>query len=172
MIRRWLRGTAALALLALPLLGCEPKKMIVAVEGFGPELEGLWLWRLSEELLGRRQDLESMTREAKRHVVEHVLPAELHRLLRLVGRALPSVDQGAAQGALEALLVGMDRYRVYVRPDEPVQPADAAALRHAAARGLAWIRTRIQGIMSRLLYQLSYGPMRYGNTGLTAASTS
>lgn len=48
MTRRWLRGTAALALLALPLLGCEPKKMIVAVEGFGPELEGLWLWRLSE----------------------------------------------------------------------------------------------------------------------------
>lgn len=49
-MHRWLRPSmAALLLLALPLLGCEPKKLVVAVEGFGPELEGLWLWRLSEE---------------------------------------------------------------------------------------------------------------------------
>ena len=84
-----------------------------------------------------------MTCEAKRHVVERVLPAETDRLLRLVGQALPSVDQGAAQRALEALLVGMDRYRVYVRPDEPVETADAEALRSAAAHGLGDARNSV-----------------------------
>ncbi|MDV3220818.1 malto-oligosyltrehalose synthase [Intrasporangium sp.] len=73
---------------------------------------------LSEELLGQRQDLEAMTGAAKVHIVERVLAAEVDRLLRLIGRALPHLDLVQARRALVALLVGMDRYRVYVRPDE------------------------------------------------------
>ena len=49
MSRRLSGGLAVLALLALPLLGCEPRKMVVAVDDFGPEVEGLWLWRLAED---------------------------------------------------------------------------------------------------------------------------
>lgn len=90
---------------------------------------------LSEELLGQRQDLEAMTGEAKRHVVERVLGAEVDRLMRLVGQALPETDLAEARRALVALLVGMDRYRVYVRPGEPVDPEDVAVLESAAVRG-------------------------------------
>ena len=112
---------------------------------------------LSEELLGEPQDLASMTRAAKRHVVERVLPAEIHRLLRLVGRALPWVDQGAAQRVLEALLIGMDRYRVYVRPDEPVQPDDAEALRSAAARGLGDAQNSVDRDVLTVVIDLALG---------------
>ncbi|HET8594181.1 MAG TPA: malto-oligosyltrehalose synthase, partial [Intrasporangium sp.] len=95
------------------------------------------LARLATGLLGEEQDLAAMTVAAKRYVIEHVLGAEMARLLRLVGRALPDLPQPPARAALEGLLVAMDRYRVYVRPGEPVSNAAVAELEAVAERALA-----------------------------------
>ena len=58
-----------------------------------------------------------------------MLATEVSRLMRLVARARPDLDLGAAaREVIEAMLVGMDRYRVYVRPGVPAEPADAAEL--------------------------------------------
>ncbi len=91
---------------------------------------------LSVELLGEPQDLAAMTVAAKRYVVEQVLGAEVERLLRLVARARPDLDRQAARTALEALLVAMDRYRVYVRPGVPASDRAVQELRAAADRAL------------------------------------
>ena len=49
-MRRSLRTCiATLALLSIPLLGCEWKKVIVEVQDFGPDVAGVWIWRLSSE---------------------------------------------------------------------------------------------------------------------------
>lgn len=95
------------------------------------------LSRVAEQLLGETQDLAAMTVAAKRHVIEHVLGAEMARLLRLVGRALPQLPAAGTRAALEALLVAMDRYRIYVRPPEPAGEAAVARLREVADRALA-----------------------------------
>jgi (1->4)-alpha-D-glucan 1-alpha-D-glucosylmutase len=93
------------------------------------------LEELSTELLGGRQDLEAIITESKRWVVQVMLAAEVSRLLRLVARARPDLDERAARQVLEAMLVGMDRYRVYVRPGTPASVADAAELAMTVARG-------------------------------------
>ncbi|GAA6527218.1 malto-oligosyltrehalose synthase [Intrasporangium sp. DVR] len=90
---------------------------------------------LADQLLGEHQDLEEMSLAAKRHVVAHVLGAEVERLLRLVARALPGTDLHEARRVVVGLLVGMDRYRIYINPDGPVQSSLAASLESAAARG-------------------------------------
>ncbi len=90
---------------------------------------------LSTELLGERQDLEAIVTESKRWVVTVMLATEVSRLLRLVARARPDLDPGAAREVVEAMLVGMDRYRVYVRPGVPAEAADAAELEATVARG-------------------------------------
>ncbi|MDN5795279.1 MAG: malto-oligosyltrehalose synthase [Intrasporangium sp.] len=95
------------------------------------------LARLASELLGEPQDLAAMIVAAKRHVVEHVLGAEMGRLLRLVAMTRPDLPQAAARAALGALLVAMDRYRIYVRPGEPVGEPTLRALRAVADRALA-----------------------------------
>ncbi|MDC5696589.1 malto-oligosyltrehalose synthase [Intrasporangium calvum] len=92
---------------------------------------------LAAELLGERQDLGVMSLSAKRHVVASVLAAEVERLLRVLLRALPHADAARARSAVEALLVGMDRYRVYVRAGEPAEAAGAEVLEAAARRGAA-----------------------------------
>ncbi|RIL06869.1 MAG: hypothetical protein DCC71_05225 [Proteobacteria bacterium] len=41
---------AALTLLAVPLTGCETKRVVLELASFGTEsVEGIWLWRLSEQ---------------------------------------------------------------------------------------------------------------------------
>ena len=90
---------------------------------------------LSTELLGERQDLEAIVTESKRWVVQVMLATEVSRLLRLVARARPDLDADAARRVIEALLVGMDRYRVYLRPGTPPEAHDAAELRSAVSRG-------------------------------------
>jgi (1->4)-alpha-D-glucan 1-alpha-D-glucosylmutase len=92
------------------------------------------LTRLSEELLGEHQDLDAMLHDAKLHVIVHVLAPEVERLLRLVARALPELDLGEARRTLRALLAGMDRYRVYVRPGEPAPPEAVAAMTELVRR--------------------------------------
>ncbi|HET8987389.1 MAG TPA: malto-oligosyltrehalose synthase [Humibacillus sp.] len=90
---------------------------------------------LSAELLGERQDLAAIITESKRWVVQVMLATEVSRLMRLVARARPDLDADAAREVIEAMLVGMDRYRVYIRPGVPAEPADAAELESTAARG-------------------------------------
>ena len=96
--------------------------LFVDPDGAGP------LDDLSAELLGERQDLEAIITESKRWVVQVMLATEVSRLMRLVARARPDLDLDAARAVIEAMLVGMDRYRVYVRPGVPAEPADAAEL--------------------------------------------
>jgi (1->4)-alpha-D-glucan 1-alpha-D-glucosylmutase len=98
---------------------------LLRVGGLFVDPDGLGdLTRLSEQLLGERQDLDAMLHHAKLHVIAHVLTPELERLMRLVARSLPELDLAEARPALVALLAGMDRYRIYVRPGEPA-PAEA-----------------------------------------------
>jgi (1->4)-alpha-D-glucan 1-alpha-D-glucosylmutase len=92
------------------------------------------LTALSEELLGERQDLETMVTEAKAYVVDNVLEAEVNRLLRLVAATRPELDHDAALRGIEALLVAMDRYRAYLRPGEPADAEQVAVVQQAAER--------------------------------------
>lgn len=86
------------------------------------------LTRLSEESLGEHQELDVMLHEAKLQVLAEVLTPEVDRLVRLVGRVLPHVDLTEARRALVALLAGLDRYRIYVRPGQPPVPEAVAAM--------------------------------------------
>ena len=90
---------------------------------------------LATELLGERQDLRDIVTQSKRWVVQVMLATEVSRLMRLVARARPDLEEAAARAVLEAMLVGMDRYRVYVRPGAPAGSEDAAELLAAASRG-------------------------------------
>jgi (1->4)-alpha-D-glucan 1-alpha-D-glucosylmutase len=103
--------------------------LFVDPDGAGP------LDDLSTELLGERQDLEAIVTESKRWVVTVMLATEVSRLLRLVARARPDLDLDAAREVIEAMLVGMDRYRVYLRPGVPAEAADAAELEATVTRG-------------------------------------
>ncbi|EWT01004.1 maltooligosyl trehalose synthase, partial [Intrasporangium oryzae NRRL B-24470] len=93
------------------------------------------LTALADEVVGEHQDLGALVADAKRYVVEHVLVAEVERLMRVLVQALPDVDPGAARRVIEALLVGMDRYRIYVRPGRERSGLEAVALEEAALRG-------------------------------------
>lgn len=90
---------------------------------------------LSTEVLGTTQDLDEIVTESKRWVVQVMLATEVSRLLRLVARARPDLDPDAVRPVLEAMLVGMERYRVYLRPGTPAGVDDAEELRAAAQRG-------------------------------------
>ena len=93
------------------------------------------LAELSERLLGEHQDLEAIVTESKRWVVQVMLATEVSRLLRLVARARPDLDRAAARRVIEMALVGMDRYRIYRRPDTEPSGRDAVELESAVARG-------------------------------------
>ncbi|MEO7449084.1 MAG: malto-oligosyltrehalose synthase [Humibacillus sp.] len=93
------------------------------------------LTALSDELLGEHQDLEAIVTESKRWVVQVMLASEVSRLLRLVARARPDLDVVAAREVIESLLVGMERYRIYVRPGHPTTEAEGAELEDALRRG-------------------------------------
>jgi (1->4)-alpha-D-glucan 1-alpha-D-glucosylmutase len=64
-----------------------------------------------------------------------MLETEVNRLMRLVARARPDLDEAAAREVLEAMLVGMDRYRIYVRPGHPRQGLEAEPLELAVREG-------------------------------------
>jgi (1->4)-alpha-D-glucan 1-alpha-D-glucosylmutase len=52
-----------------------------------------------------------------------------------VARARPDLDETAAREVLEAMLVGMDRYRVYLRPGDHATADDSRELRSAVSHG-------------------------------------
>lgn len=111
---------------------------------------------LSTELLGERQDLEAIVTESKRWVVQVMLATEVSRLMRLVARARPDLDEAAAREVLEAMLVGMDRYRVYVRPGQPRQglqaePLELAVVEGAGARYDSLDRACVEGLVDLAL---------------------
>ena len=93
--------------------------------------------RLWADVAPDRAVLADVVGEAKRLVVDDVQAAEVDRLMRLVRRILPDLDQAAARRALEALLVAMDRYRAYVVPGRTVQPEQVAVIEGAADRARA-----------------------------------
>ncbi|NUR15165.1 MAG: malto-oligosyltrehalose synthase [Dermatophilaceae bacterium] len=93
------------------------------------------LTRLSDELVGERQDLDAIVAESKRWVVSVMLATEVSRLVRLVARARPDLDEGETRRVLETMLVGMDRYRIYRRPGTEPTEADVEDLKEAVVRG-------------------------------------
>lgn len=93
------------------------------------------LTRLSDELLGESQDLDAIVAESKRWVVSVMLATEVSRLVRLVERARPDLDEAEVRRALETMLVGMDRYRIYRRPGTEPTAADVGELEAAVVRG-------------------------------------
>ncbi len=95
--------------------------------------------RLWAEAAPDRVELDDVVGQAKRLVVDDVQAAEVDRLMRLVRRILPDVDQAAARRSLEALLVAMDRYRAYVVPGRSVEPEQVAVIEGAADRARARI---------------------------------
>jgi (1->4)-alpha-D-glucan 1-alpha-D-glucosylmutase len=93
--------------------------------------------RLWAQAAPDRGALDDVVIEAKRLVVDDVQAAEVDRLMRLVRRILPDLDQASARRALEALLVAMDRYRAYVVPGRAADPEQAAVIEAAAGRARA-----------------------------------
>ncbi len=112
---------------------------------------------LSEELLGERQDLGAMSADAKVHIVREVLGAEVNRIVRVIARALPDTDLDDARSVVEALLVGMDRYRIYVRPGEARAGLEAAELVEAFDRGRGATGARVDGALAERLVDLAVG---------------
>jgi (1->4)-alpha-D-glucan 1-alpha-D-glucosylmutase len=94
---------------------------------------------LLDELVGEHQDLDAMVRTAKEQVVASVQAAEVNRLMRLVARVLPGEDQAGLRRALGALLVAMDRYRAYLTPGRPADPAQLEVLAEAEARAASLV---------------------------------
>ena len=99
-----------------------------------PSVGAAVLDRLWAQAAPERGSLDDVVAEAKRLVVDDVQAAEVDRLMRLVRRILPDLDQSSARRALEALLVAMDRYRAYVVPGRAVDPEQAAVIEAAAGR--------------------------------------
>jgi (1->4)-alpha-D-glucan 1-alpha-D-glucosylmutase len=90
---------------------------------------------LSERLLGERQDLDAIVAESKRWVVSVMLATEVSRLVRLVARARPDLEEEEVRRVLETMLVGMNRYRIYRRPGTQPGGHDATELEAAVTRG-------------------------------------
>jgi len=85
---------------------------------------------------------EELAREGRRWALDELFPGELRRVAARLG---PGVRAGAAGwdltgedlvAGVRALTCGLDRYRTYLRPGSPADPADRAALEDAAARAL------------------------------------
>lgn len=82
-------------------------------------------------------DLASVIRRSKRDVVAGVLEAEVGRLVRLLRWILPGADSQALTRVLAALLVSMDRYRIYVPRTGGPDDAARALLESLAVRARA-----------------------------------
>jgi (1->4)-alpha-D-glucan 1-alpha-D-glucosylmutase len=102
-----------------------------------PSVGAAVLDRLWAQAAPDRCALDDVVIEAKRLVVDDVQAAEVDRLMRLVRRILPDLDQSSARRSLEALLVAMDRYRAYVVPGRAADPEQAAVIEAAAGRARA-----------------------------------
>ena len=105
----------------------------VLTDGSGaPDLDRLWAERSHDTPHGLA--LEETVTASKRLVVDDVQAAEVDRLMRLVARIVPGEDQAALRRALEALLVGMDRYRAYIVPGKAGDGTAGAVIEGARER--------------------------------------
>jgi (1->4)-alpha-D-glucan 1-alpha-D-glucosylmutase len=93
---------------------------------------------LLTELTGDSADFTAQVDEAKRHVVEQSLYAEVQRLVDLVADitaddiALRDFSRRQLHDAIAELLVAFDRYRAYVVPGEQAPPESVEVVEHAA----------------------------------------
>ena len=98
---------------------------------------------LYEALTGESGDYGSVVSAAKKHVVEHVLAAEVNRLderLTSTAWADPRTRDLTRRGireALVAVLSSFEVYRAYVRPGEPVPEVSRQIVRAACERARA-----------------------------------
>lgn len=124
---------------------------------------------LLTELVGEPQDLSVMVDAAKRQVVEQVQAAEVNRLMRLLARVVPDEDPSALRRALEALLVAMDRYRAYLTPGGPADPAQLQVLAQAEARAAAYLDEADLDALALVGQLVAGGPFPQAQQGSEAA---
>ncbi|MGC3953675.1 MAG: malto-oligosyltrehalose synthase [Propionicimonas sp.] len=96
------------------------------------------------------QTWDQVADRAKRFVAEGSLAIDVDRLIRLVGRLEPGLPAEDVRHCLTEFLVGMDRYRAYVRPGQPIGDEDAAVLATAAARAEGNLPERLRPVLARL----------------------
>ena len=94
--------------------------------------------------------------EAKRFIADGSLAIDVDRLIRLVGRLDPGLPVEDVRLCLTEFLAGMDRYRAYVRPGQPIGDEDAAVLASAAARAKAGLPGRLHPTLA-WLHELAAG---------------
>ncbi len=76
------------------------------------------LTELWQELTGETESLHDVVRAAKQRIVEKVQVPEVDRLVRLARVVRPDAGAGGLSRALQAVLVRMDRYRIYLEVGE------------------------------------------------------
>ena len=105
----------------------------VLTDGRGAEvLDRLWEERSAGTVHGA--PLQQTITESKQLVVADVQAAEVDRLMRLVGRVVPGMEQPPLRRALEALLVAMDRYRAYIVPGKAGDGVAGTVISESAER--------------------------------------
>jgi (1->4)-alpha-D-glucan 1-alpha-D-glucosylmutase len=110
--------------------------LLARLQGLFIEPEGAdRLLALYAGLTGDQRTAAEVVEEAKKNAAERVLVPEISRLVRVAGRFCPEADPDDLRRAIVALLVGMDRYRVYATGGGASAEADsvlASAGQHAA----------------------------------------
>lgn len=96
-------------------------------------------------------DLDSVLAQSKRDVVDGVLDAEVQRLVRVLHRLLPEREPAVLHRVLAAMLVSMDRYRVYLPRSGPADAGAAAHLRAVADRARAEVASGEQAVLDEVL---------------------
>ncbi|GAA1146227.1 malto-oligosyltrehalose synthase [Ornithinicoccus hortensis] len=87
--------------------------------------------------IGGAESLEEVVAGTKRAAVDDLLGPEVERLHRLAVRVLPHAEPGRLREALRELLVGVDRYRIYIRPGHTTAPGEVERLRATVEQAAA-----------------------------------
>ncbi len=100
--------------------------------------------------------------EAKRFVADGSLAIDVDRLIGLVARIDPGLPTEEVRLCLREFLVGLDRYRAYVQPGEPLGIEDATVLAAAATRAQSGLPEPLHPVLVRL-HDLAAGRAIPGN---------
>lgn len=124
----------------------------VLTSGAGADvLDRLWAERAGDALV-----LDDVVVAAKALVVDDVQAAEVDRLMRIVRRVLPGEGIAPLRRGLEALLIGMGRYRAYLSAAGDNDPAEYEVLAEAEARALELVHAEDHEAV-RTIAQLARG---------------